>query len=164
MRNAACRIVFFFFFVVLSTQIGQAQNISASINSSAKAPQVESSADSSLTVEILQMNLYAKTTAEKQYCEYVIEKRNEGVLPNRILYGAYRYAMKQDKDRRFTYFEMGLQKLCEESKIDLNASQARKKYFFSTKPTTAPPEATKPSFNDATKSAFSSFFKLFRRY
>lgn len=74
-----------------------------------------------LTADVLISSLFAKTPAEKDYCVFVVAKRDEKVLPNKILYGAYRYAVNKERDRRFTYFKLSLEKLCKDKKIVLNA-------------------------------------------
>ena len=74
-------------------------------------------AETTLTADVLAKTLYAKTATEKKYCESVIAARDAKILPNRILYSAYRYAMKKDKDRRFTYFQTALTKSCKEAGV-----------------------------------------------
>ncbi len=81
-------------------------------------------ADGTLTADVLIKTLYARTAAEKQYCEDVIAARDAKILPNRILYAAYRYAVQKDKDRRFTYFQTVLTKFCKEAGVDINTDSS----------------------------------------
>ncbi len=98
-------------------------------------------ADNTLTAEVLCNSLYARTDEEREYCEFVIRMRDENVLPNRILYYAYKKAMQQDNSRRFIYFQTVLELVCERQGIVLEESSTSKiKKFFSlptivTKPT-----------------------------
>lgn len=118
--------------------------------------------EGTITAEILRLKLYAKSEAENKYCDDVIKKRDEGVLPNRILVSAYRYAVQKEKTRRFIYFKTALERLCKEQKIELKAEKGKKQsYFTITKPSAAPPKATT---NSATATnPFTSFFRLLRR-
>jgi len=84
------------------------------------------SADTTLTADVLEKTLYARTVADKKYCEDVIAARDAKILPDRILYSAYRYAMKKDKDRRLTYFQTVLSKFCKEAGITLPSAEAKK--------------------------------------
>ena len=81
-------------------------------------------AETVLDAEVLTMTLYAKNTSEIAYCDYVIEQRNLGNLTNKVLFGAYRYAMKQDESRRFTYFKQALQILCQREGLKLTPFSA----------------------------------------
>ena len=101
-------------------------------------------AETTLTADVLIKTLYARTAADKKFCENVIAARDAQILPNRILYAAYRYALKKDTDRRFTYFQTLLLKSCKEAGITL--------------PTAAP---TKTSYNPFT--FLTSPFKSGRR-
>jgi len=76
-------------------------------------------ADAVVTADVLTQTLYARTAAEKKYCENVIAARDAQILPDRIFYSAYRYAMKKDKGRRFTYFQTVLTKFCKEAGVTL---------------------------------------------
>lgn len=87
--------------------------------------------ESYLTTDVLQKTLYAKTDAENNYCQFVIDCRSQGTLPNRILYAAYRYAMKKEKDRRFTYFQQSLVTLCKRENIVLENAPTTENGFFS---------------------------------
>ena len=83
-------------------------------------------ADTNLTADILEKTLYAKTPAEKKYCQAVIAARDAHILPNRILYSAYRYAMNKDKDRRLAYFQTTLTKFCKEAGVTLTTTESKK--------------------------------------
>lgn len=76
-------------------------------------------AETTLTADVLAKTLFAKTPTEKKYCENVIAARDAKILPDRILYAAYRYAMKKDKDRRFMYFQIVLPQFCKEAGVTL---------------------------------------------
>ncbi|MDR0335869.1 MAG: hypothetical protein LBI18_02145 [Planctomycetaceae bacterium] len=78
--------------------------------------------ETTLTADVLISTLYAKTDAEKQYCEKIIRLRDEKILPNRIFYGIYRKSVTLEKTRRFTYFQTGLEILCQREGIVLERS------------------------------------------
>lgn len=75
-----------------------------------------------LSVEVLSKNLYAKTPEENAFVTLCVKLRDEGALPNRILYTSYRYAIRKSKERRFMHFEQSLRRLCGESGISLSNS------------------------------------------
>jgi hypothetical protein len=75
--------------------------------------------DKLLTAEILKVTLYAKTADERRFCEYVIQKRNDGTIPSRLIYGVHQKALTKDKTRRFAYFKIGLEILCAREGIAL---------------------------------------------
>jgi hypothetical protein len=75
-----------------------------------------------LTADVLILTLYAKTNTEKEYCENIIRLRDEKILPNRIFYGVYRKATTLEPNRRFTYFQTGLEILCKREGIVLERS------------------------------------------
>lgn len=139
-------------FLLLGIGSASAQSINAG-NAASSSIGVEK--QEALTADILSVTLYAKTPAEKEYCESVIAKRDEGVLPMRTLYSAYRYGVKQPKDRRFVYFQNALETLCKREKIDLGLSSSLRSpaYQYHVAPTT-PTKST--GFSPA------SFFKFFR--
>ena len=83
------------------------------------AQQRVSDSDKRLTAEILKVTLYAKTDSERRFCDYVIQKRDDGTIPPRLIYGVYQKAMTKDKTRRFAYFKTGLEIMCEREKIPL---------------------------------------------
>ena len=87
-------------------------------------------ADTTLTADVLAKTLFAKTPAEEKYCENVIAARDAKILPNRILYSAYQYAMKKDKDRRFAYFQTAMTQLCKDAGVTLSTSTPAKKTSF----------------------------------
>jgi len=87
----------------------------------------EKSSEERLTAEVLQKTLYAKTAEENAYCAFVIAQRDKKVLPNHILYSAYRYSVQKDKDRRFNYFNVSLEKLCKDANIVLKPEPKAKK-------------------------------------
>ena len=108
-----------------------------------------------LTADILSAKLYAKTDSEKEYCDFVIRQRDQGNLPDRILYAAYRHAVNKEKDRRFTYFQHSLETLCKRENIVLKSSAPKKSSFLPSKATAAS--------TGTTSNSFTSFFQLFRR-
>lgn len=123
--------------------------------------QLDTNGGETLTADILKKKLYAKTETEEAYCDRIIQKRNEGVLPNKILYTAYRYAVDKDKDRRFIYFQKSLEKLCADAKIELSSEKPKNNWFTMSKTQTKTPRATaatKPKTH-----SINSFFNFFRR-
>ena len=99
-------------------------------SSFAQSTDFTQNASEALTAEVLINTLYARTAAEKKYCENVIAARNAKILPDRILYSAYRYAMQKDKSRRFTYFQITLTNLCKEAGITLPTATTSTKTSF----------------------------------
>lgn len=81
--------------------------------------------DRQFTADVLKIMLFAKTAEERQYCDYVIKKRDDGTIPARILYGAYQKAMTQERNRRFIYFKTALEILCKREGIVLNPPPVR---------------------------------------
>jgi len=75
--------------------------------------------DKLLTAEVLKTRLFAKTPDERRFCDYVIQKRDNGTLPARIIYAVYEKAVTKDKGRRFAYFKSGLEILCKREGIEL---------------------------------------------
>lgn len=134
------------------------------------------SADNTLTSEVLKDTLYAKTSEEIEYCQFVIRMRDQGVLPNKILYLAYKKAIEQEKNRRFTYFQNALVIICNKQGItlaDSSNSVRVKKYFgfntTSSKPTkpvkaaTATQATTKPSMQNTLTKPIILIQRLFTR-
>jgi hypothetical protein len=121
--------------------------------------------DTALTADVLIATLYAKTDTEKEYCENIIRLRDKKILPNRILYGVYRKSVNREKERRFTYFQTGLEILCKREGIDLEQSTSFKSInffgFTATKPTATAP--TKPQKAAEISKPFSFFYNLLRR-
>ena len=87
-------------------------------------------AEETLTADVLAKTLFAKTPAEEKYCENVIAARDAKILPNRILYSAYQYAMKKDRTRRFIHFQAALAQLCKDAGVTLPTSPPAKKTSF----------------------------------
>ena len=75
---------------------------------------------SNLTADVLIMTLFARTAEEQRFCIYVIERRDAGTIPPRLIYAVYRKAMQQDRGRRFAYFRTALEILCRREGIVLN--------------------------------------------
>ena len=89
------------------------------------------SADNTLTAEVLRDTLYAKTGEEIEYCKFVIRMRDQKILPNKVLYYAYKKAMMQEKGRRFVYFQKILEMVCDNQGIILEDTKMTKaKKFF----------------------------------
>ena len=89
------------------------------------AQQSGAHSDSRLTAEILKVTLYAKTDDERRFCDYVIQKRNDGTIPTRLIYGVYQKALTKDKARRFAYFRTGLEIMCAREGIVLYPTPVR---------------------------------------
>ena len=66
------------------------------------------------------LTLFARTAEEQRFCVYVIERRDAGTIPPRLIYAVYRKAMQQDRGRRFAYFRTALEILCRREGIVLN--------------------------------------------
>ena len=81
--------------------------------------QQRGSGSDKFTAEILKATLYAKTDEEKQFCDYVILKRDDGTIPHRLFYAVYQKAMTQERGRRFAYFKAALEFLCRQEGIVL---------------------------------------------
>jgi len=90
------------------------------------------------TADVLKATLVAKTADERRFCDYVIQKRDDGTIPTRLIYGVHRKALTKDRDRRFAYFKTGLEIVCKREGIVLNPPPVR------TSPTT--PSLVIPSF------------------
>jgi len=85
----------------------------------------DSDIDKQFTADVLKTMLYAKTAEERHYCDYVIQKRDDGTIPARLFYGAYQKAMTQEKNRRFLYFKTTLELLCKREGIALNPTPVK---------------------------------------
>jgi len=83
------------------------------------AQQRGNNTDPLLTAEILKTRLFAKTPDENRFCDYIIQKRDNGTLPSRLIYAVYEKAITKDKGRRFAYFKFGLELLCKREGIAL---------------------------------------------
>ena len=90
------------------------------------------------TADVLKTTLFARTADEKKFCDYIIQKRDDGTIPTRLIYGVYRKAMTQDRNRRFAYFKSGLEIVCKREGIVLNPT--------SVKTSASIPSLTLPSF------------------
>jgi len=88
------------------------------------AQQQVAGSDKRLTATILKTTLYAKTDGEKAFCDYVIQKRDSGTIPTRLIYGVYQKALTKDKGRRFAYFKTGLEIMCQQEGIALYPAPA----------------------------------------
>lgn len=71
-----------------------------------------SAAEDPLTAEKLKMDLRASTKKQEEYLDDVCEKRDEKIIPAKLVYAAWRYAMKKNKASRVIYFDKCLQILC----------------------------------------------------
>jgi hypothetical protein len=117
-----------------------------------------------LTADVLIATLYAKTDAEKEYCENIIRLRDEKILPNRIFYGIYRKSINLEKSRRFTYFQTGLEILCKREGIVLEQSASFKPVnAFSLTPTKPSVAVSKNSPTASGKQNPFSFIPKFYR-
>ena len=91
------------------------------------AQQKGSDVDKLLTADILKARLFAKTPDEKRFCDYVIQKRNDGTIPSRLIYAVYEQAVTKDKGRRFAYFKTALEILCKREGIALYPTPGKSK-------------------------------------
>ena len=89
------------------------------------AQQFVADSDKRLSAAILKATLYAKTDDEKRFCDYVIQKRDDGTIPTRLIYGVYQKALTKDKTRRFAYFKTGLEIMCVREGIVLYPTPSR---------------------------------------
>ncbi|GHT21266.1 hypothetical protein FACS189419_01890 [Planctomycetales bacterium] len=81
-----------------------------------------------ITAAVLKKTLYAKNAAETAFCDDVIAMQDSGRLPKKILYGAYKNAVKKEKPKRFQYFQTTLSALCKSNKINLTTEQKAADY------------------------------------
>ncbi|MDR2704358.1 MAG: hypothetical protein LBC02_01140 [Planctomycetaceae bacterium] len=124
----------------------------------------DSENDTTLTADVLIATLYAKTDAEKEYCENIIRLRDEKKLPSRIFYGVYRKSINLEKNRRFTYFQTGLEILCKREGIILEQSASFKPAnVFSSTPTKSSVTVSKSSPTSTGKQNPFSFIPKFYR-
>jgi len=84
-----------------------------------------SDTDQRFTADVLKTTLFARTAEERRFCDYVIQRRDDGTIPSRLIYAVHQKAMTQDRHRRFAYFRAGLEILCEREGIVLNPTQVR---------------------------------------
>lgn len=75
--------------------------------------------DKQFTAEVLKTMLFAKTDDEKKFCDYIIQKRDDGTIPAALIYGVYQKAMTKERGRRFVYFKTGLELVCKQYGIVL---------------------------------------------
>jgi hypothetical protein len=106
MRTVILRHLLFFVLFGCSAAAGFAQQRGSDI-------------DKLLTADVLKTRLFAKTPEERRFCDYVIQKRDNGTLPPRIIYAVFERAVTKDKGRRFAYFKLGLETLCRREGIAL---------------------------------------------
>jgi len=111
-----------------------------------------SDVDRQFTADVLKSRLFARTVEDKQFCDYVIQKRDDGTLSERIFYGAYQKAMTKEQNRRFLYFKTALEILCEREGIAL----------YPTPQKTSPTTPTKTTTTLPTVSSFSFVSSVFR--
>ena len=71
------------------------------------------------TADVLKTTLFAKTAQEKQFCDYVIQKRDDGTLPYVLLYAVHQKSLTKDRGRRFAYFKSSLEIACRREGIRL---------------------------------------------
>ncbi|MCL2004826.1 MAG: hypothetical protein FWG73_01565 [Planctomycetaceae bacterium] len=75
--------------------------------------------DKHFTADILKITLFARTKSERDFCDYVIQKRNDGTLPTQIIYSVHQKAVQKDRSRRFAYFKTALEIVCKREGIRL---------------------------------------------
>jgi len=83
------------------------------------AQQTVTETDKLFTADFLKMMLFARTPEEKWFCDYVIQKRDDGTIPAWIVYGVYQKAVAKERSRRFIYFRTGVETLCRREGIAL---------------------------------------------
>ena len=81
--------------------------------------------DKRFTADVLKTTLFARTPEEKKFCDYVIQKRDDGTIPPRLLYGVYQKSLTHDRNRRFTYFKTALEITCQREGITLYPTPVR---------------------------------------
>ena len=64
-----------------------------------------------LDAETLKVALRATTDEQARFIDDVVEKVEKGDVPEKMLYAAYRYAMKREPGRRVFYFRLCLVEL-----------------------------------------------------
>lgn len=90
--------------------------------------------DKQFTADVLKRTLSARTVEDKQFCDYVVQKRDNGTLPSHLFYSAYQKAMTKDVNRRSLYFKTALEALCKREGIVLYPTSVKSS---PTKPTTS---------------------------
>jgi len=101
---------------------------------------------SQLSADMLKKTLYAKSIDELRFCDYVIQKRDDGTIPARIIVGVYRKALTKDRGRRLTYFRTALEILCKQEGIILYPASTK-----TSSPLLKMPSLTMPSLNNASQ-------------
>jgi hypothetical protein len=84
-----------------------------------------SDTDQRFTADVLKTTLFARTAEERRFCDYVIQRRDDGTIPARLIYAVYQKAVTKDRHRRFTYFRTGLEIVCKREGIVLNPTQVQ---------------------------------------
>ena len=64
-----------------------------------------------LDADKLKAELRATTCAQAKFIDDVVDKVKKGYVPEKLLYTAYRYAMKKEVGRRVFYFRLCLVEL-----------------------------------------------------
>ena len=75
--------------------------------------------DKQFTADVLKTTLFTRTAEERRFCDYVIQKRDDGALPARLIYGVYQKAMDKERHQRFVYFKTSLELLCKREGVVL---------------------------------------------
>jgi len=88
---------------------------------------------------VLKTTLFARTAEERRFCDYVIQRRDDGTIPARLIFAVYQKAMTKDRSRRFAYFRAGLEIVCKREGIVLNPAQVRASAPTSGAPSFLPP-------------------------
>lgn len=120
-----------------------------------------------LGTEVLEKTLYAKNSEEKAYCAYIIQQRDNGVLPMKIFYGVYYRAAEKEKARRFIYFRTGIEILCQREGVVLPAFSVvetqKKTGFLWTNTTSKPAVEKNGAASFSIKKPFSFIYSWFKR-
>jgi hypothetical protein len=90
------------------------------------AQQSATETDKQLTADVLKKTLFTRTADEEKFCDALIQKRDAGIVPSRIIYGVYRKALEKDRGLRFAYFKTGIEILCKREGIELNPAPVKK--------------------------------------
>jgi hypothetical protein len=72
-----------------------------------------------LTSAILQNTLYVKSADEAEYCDFVIQCCENGTIPSRLLFCAYKNSVNAERNQRFIRFQKYLESFCKYEKINL---------------------------------------------
>jgi len=71
-----------------------------------------------LDANALKMQLHTTNRNQEAYIDRIVRMRDDGQLPDSILYGAYHHAVQQHRNR-FPHFVMALETLARRSRIPL---------------------------------------------